>query len=299
MDSKTSQQILDKVAEIKSAQQGIAELNAATRSQAHKNILSMLLLSGVTMGGLRGLQGLSNLATRPKREDVHHPGVTPVPIPFPSDDEEEAAFSKQADPEPYQWWQHPEALPGMMIAGLGGGYGGWKVMDQLLDRRRVSESEDELETAKREYQEALSSHVSLPAQKAAAEKSAATLLGEELDALFVKVKSTIPMEKFADPDDGDGNIFGATGRALGWLTSAPGKFYDWVRKDTTRDSALGLYGAYSVPTLLAGYMAGKGLSDKFSRKRILDKALKERSKQRAAARPPSLYAVPADEEDES
>jgi hypothetical protein len=298
MDSKTSQQILDKVAAIKSAQNpGISAINKATRADAHNRILNMFLLSGATMGGLRGLQGVLNLAGRTKAEDIHHPGVTPVPIPISDDDEEKQAFHKQADPEAYKWWQHPEALPGMMAAGLGGGYGGWKVMDALLDRRRKSESEDELAAAKREYQEALSSHVSLPAQKAAAEKSAATLLGEELDALFVKVKATIPMEKFADPDEG--NIFGATGRALNWLTSAPGKFYDWVRKDTTRDSALGMYGAYSIPTLLAGYMAGKGLSDKFSRKRILDKALKERSQQRAAARPPSLYAIPVDEDDES
>ena len=121
MDSKTSQQILDKVAELKSAQDPIAALNAATRDQAHKKILNMLLLSGATMGGLRGLQGVLNLSGRSAAGDVHHPGVTPVTIPIREDDDE-----KQAQEGAYQWWQHPEALPGMMAAGLGGGYGGWK-----------------------------------------------------------------------------------------------------------------------------------------------------------------------------
>ena len=154
-----------------------------------------------------------------------------------------------------------------------------------------------MEAAKRDYREALSSHLSPSVDtKAASEKSAATLLGEELDALFLKVQENIQLEKSAEPE---GGIFGNTGRALGWLTSAPGKFYDWITKDTTRDTALGLYGAYSIPTLIAGYMAGKGISDKFSQRRILDKALKQRAKQRAVSRPPSLYAVPVDEEDES
>jgi hypothetical protein len=293
MDSKTSQQILDKVAEIKSAQNplSVAELNKATRDQAHSKIIQAFLLSGAAMGGIRGLQGLLNLAGRSAKEDVHHPGVTPVPIPIADEDEKLAQ-------EAYQWWQHPEAFPGLMLGTLGGGYGGWKLMDSLLDRRRATESEDELEAAKREYREALSSHLSPSVDtKAASEKSAATLLGEELDALFLKVQENIPLEKSADPEDG--NLFGGAGRALGWLTSAPGKFYDWITKDTTRDTALGLYGAYSIPTLIAGYMAGKGISDKFSQRRILDKALKQRAKQRSVSRPPSLYAVPVDEEDES
>ncbi len=475
MDSKTSQQILDKVAEIKSAQNplSVAELNKATREQAHSKIIQAFLLSGAAMGGIRGLQGLLNLAGRSAKEDVHHPGVTPVPIPIADEDEKLAGlrfgkgqartipwdqsdlnkelweegkiylddddtpyyshgspltrklrlvdgmyrdfpgkgqfdpdhprardtetlellariknirgetagpeyhskdiipydewenmsaedwealgpeggdawfakhfeakgftdvqdagdgnyrmkdphgntvewdhetnsiFTPRWDPiselgekqaqEAYQWWQHPEAFPGLMLGTLGGGYGGWKLMDSLLDRRRAAESEDELEAAKREYREALSSHLSSSVDtKAASEKSAATLLGEELDALFLKVQENIPLEKSADPEDG--NLFGGAGRALGWLTSAPGKFYDWITKDTTRDTALGLYGAYSIPTLIAGYMAGKGISDKFSQRRILDKALKQRAKQRAVSRPPSLYAVPVDEEDES
>ena len=292
MDSKTSQQILDKVAEIKSAQNpmSVAAINKATRDQAHNKIMQAFLLSGAAMGGIRGLQGLLNLAGRSSKEEVHHPGVTPVPIPIADEDEKLAQ-------EAYQWWQHPEAFPGLMLGTLGGGYGGWKLMDSLLDRRRTMESEDELEAAKRDYREALSSHLSPSVDtKAASEKSAATLLGEELDALFLKVQENIQLEKSAEPE---GGIFGNTGRALGWLTSAPGKFYDWITKDTTRDPALGLYGAYSIPTLIAAYMAGKGISDKFSQRRILAKALTQRAKPRAVSRPPSLDAVPVDEEDES
>lgn len=400
MDSKTSQQILDKVAELKATQNSIAQQNALTRAEAHNNILKMFLLSGGVMGGLRGLQGVLGLGNSGKR-NVHHPGVTPVPIPIPKEDDEEEKVAgvsdalisalllgggaaaanlghqalkhykpqldaankvynhpgmqmlpegarntvfdglvnmsggptpfkpdlgqvgkfglggagigagasvlsdlvfgedkedeKTATDELYQWWQHPEALPGLMLAGLGGGYGGYKLIDSLMDTRRSATSEDELEAAKREYREALSSHLSRGNLKAAEEKSAATLLGEELDALFDKVNTTVlSREKKAGGDWAE-----STGEMVSSVLSAPGRFYDWITKDTTRDTALGMYGAYAIPTLLAGYMAGKGLTDRFSDRRVLEKAMKERSKIRAKAKPPSLYAVPVEEDDES
>jgi hypothetical protein len=49
----------------------------------------------------------------------------------------------------------PWAMPAAVGAGAGGLYGGWKLMDYILDRRRESRLDEELEAAKTEYEEAL------------------------------------------------------------------------------------------------------------------------------------------------
>ena len=64
-----------------------------------------------------------------------------------------------------------------------------------------------------------------------------------------------------------------------------------------------MYGTYAVPSLLMGYIAAKGLSDKFSQKKLLEEAEKRRAVSRAAKRPAEIYAIPSpqlveDEEEE-
>jgi hypothetical protein len=50
----------------------------------------------------------------------------------------------------------PWAVPAAVGAGAGGLYGGWKLMDYLLDKRRKDNLDEDLEEAKEEYESALS-----------------------------------------------------------------------------------------------------------------------------------------------
>ena len=69
----------------------------------------------------------------------------------------------------------PWAIPAAVGAGAGGLYGGWKLMDYVLDQRRKQNLDEELETAKAEYEAALSG-----ADKEAADGS----LAADLDQLY-------------------------------------------------------------------------------------------------------------------
>jgi hypothetical protein len=69
----------------------------------------------------------------------------------------------------------PWAMPAAVGAGAGGLYGGWKLMDYVLDQRRKSKLDDELEEAKAEYEAALSG-----SDKVAADGS----LASDLDQLY-------------------------------------------------------------------------------------------------------------------
>ena len=69
----------------------------------------------------------------------------------------------------------PWAIPAAVGAGAGGLYGGWKLMDYVLDQRRKQNLDEELETAKAEYEAALSG-----ADKDAADGS----LAADLDQLY-------------------------------------------------------------------------------------------------------------------
>jgi len=68
----------------------------------------------------------------------------------------------------------PWAMPAAVGAGAGGLYGGWKMMDYLLDKRRESRVDEELEEAKAEYEAALAD------TKEAADGS----FGKDLDELY-------------------------------------------------------------------------------------------------------------------
>lgn len=56
---------------------------------------------------------------------------------------------------PETWMGHPLAIPGMIAAGSGGLYGGYRLLDWIMDKRREEELHDELTTAQKEYEQAL------------------------------------------------------------------------------------------------------------------------------------------------
>lgn len=311
MDSQTSLQLLDKIAEVKSAQGGgpghgrdyhtdipeippsapspgqLAELSYRDSWNKIMHVGGLSLAGGVGVRGLMGLLGLAKRSLKEKDEDEARTGLTKVTIPRLKAAEEDLIdpkmfrgkdYSKLKIPQGAEWGHY---LPGMVVAALGGSYGGWKLMDKVLDTRRKKEVEDELSGAKQDFQSALLSHRRGP--KMAAEKSAAHRLGEELDSLFHRVEALTSVEKAAQDNEG----------WMGKLWNAPADFLDWIQDSRTHGKMLGAYGAFAIPSALVGYMAGKGITDKFSQRKVLEKAQQKRNAERAKARPSSLYVIPS------
>jgi hypothetical protein len=304
MDSKTSHQLLSKIAAVKSADLDLAQVSPSViagveseaKSQAIRNILQAGVVSAGGAAGFRGAQGLWNLLTRTDSASSPRAGISTLPVPYTAEAEEEeeeefnkAATDEAAAPAPYfsqdrhvktspsdyaSWY-----WPGMLAAALAGGVGGWKLSDSFFDNRRQQEGEDELETAKQDFREALTSHYS--GEKQSTEKSAACKLGEELDEMFGR------FNKFAD-GDGLSSALGLLGDAV----SLPGKAIDTVTSPEFKEKALGGYGVYAVASMLPGYLVAKYMADKQSQRKTLEKALRRRAASNYAKRPSSLYAVP-------
>ena len=298
MDTQTSHQLLDKIAQVKSAEpdilrenlspDAVADIEAGAKQKAINNVLKAGLIAGGGAVGVRGAQGLWNLLTRASEPTGSRVGVSPLPVPYPQkeeEDEEESQLKVAQDPAPVK--THPNNYaswywPSLVAAAMAGGYGGWKLSDSFFDERRQGEAEDELELAKRDFQEALTSHYDAPGDKLAAEKTAAQTLGAELDTLFWK------LEKCSQDEGLVSGLVGGARTAIEF----PGKAVNTLTSPAFKEKALGAYGVYAIPTLLAGYLAAKHLSDKGSKRKTLEKAMQRRAAKRYAKRPSELYAVP-------
>jgi len=158
--------------------------------------------------------------------------------------------------KPGLWWY----MPSMLGAGALGGYGGWKLIDHILDKRRRQEIDDEVDESRNEFQEALVSQY---------KRGSDSELGVALDELYNKMnKEALDLDSIVSPD--------------------------------TRGRALGAYATYAIPSSILGYLLVKGLADRGSRGKILEKAQRSRALKQQQSRPAELYAVPTpiDEEEE-
>lgn len=150
-------------------------------------------------------------------------------------------------------------MPSMLGAAGAGVVGGWKLIDTILDRRRRKEIEDEVDESQRSFRSALTSQY---------KEGSDSELGGALDELYAK------LQKSAD------------------LNPAT-----WFSPDT-KGKAMGAYATYAIPSALLGYMVVKGLADKGSRAKILEKAQRRRALKQQRSRPAELYAVPTPIEEE-
>lgn len=163
----------------------------AMQAQALKNIRS-LALAGFGLGaGARGLRGLLNLSDRNLRK--RHPplmATRAVSVPLPPDEDEKYAglvsdvtnWAGSEATDAANWignkatdlmdwgtdkivgpWQGrtsshrtiPWYFPAAVAGGSAGMYGGWKLTDALLNKRRENEVEDDLDRARKDYEAAL------------------------------------------------------------------------------------------------------------------------------------------------
>jgi len=204
--------------------------------------IAQLGLAGVGLGAAaRGGMGLYNLARRnkPREEDE-----SSAEIPAVSDSFKTA--SESDNPANTFSWVYPAAA----TVGLGGMYGGWKAIDGLMDSRREKEQDDELESAKTQFRQALMS----PKQ---AENNE---LGRELDGLFDEVKEAADNPNLLKQADLK-SILNQSANVYGLYALLAG----------------GMAGSYA-------YNKSKGSSNP----EVLQKALKRRRRMQVAARPDSI-----------
>lgn len=283
--------------ELRSARQ-LKTASVIDQDQAKRELLKSVLglgAAGLGVGaGARGLAGLFQLASAAKPqvartssipEQINIPLLTNDATPENPDEEllsqeqplaklaaalagEKEAFLDQAAkavPQPIvdaipdiSTTKHPllswQGAPAGFAAGALGTAGGWTLMDWLAKHRRKREQEQEVEDARNEFREALSREYQTAMQAKAADSDEP----DELDALYAAWRT-----KQADAKQVLANIANAVG---------------------------GLYGATALGVGLgSGYGAYKWTKNRSARK-LLEKAIEARARQRAAPQP--VYAVP-------
>jgi hypothetical protein len=266
MDSQTSQNLLAKIRQEKEAQDPVTAAAAVSSKQLRSdaiNDIAKIMLYGAGLGAAgRGAHGLYNLFRRNTTEPKNTGHGVEMPLPYTVEDEEKTAasgdsyFGSPVTQKESLWFYYP----GMLLGGLAAGYGGWKGVDAVLDKRRKGEIEDELEGEKSKFRQALLKSYDKPySTKAAADEGEQLVkMGEDLDALF---------DTFQEKQATVGDMIG---------------------------KGLGGYATYAIPTaLLAGY-AAYAAGKKRQRKAVIDKALKQRNRRRSMQQPAPLFATPVE-----
>lgn len=248
-------------------------------SEASRDI-QRLGLAGLGIGaaarGATGLAGLlrKNLNTRAQ------PAVVTLPYPVEEEEGNDKAVRKKAADSPaagvfrklaastfditgktaIPWYR-----PAMMLAGMGGLYGGWKGVDVVLDAQRKATREKELEEARQEFHDALFAQYDKPLRTGSRAKQsddARTSLCARLGGVFDA------MEKVAQAVKSGSRLGDLTGEAAGW------------------------YGTYAALSGLATGALVYEQARKRQRRRILDAAIKRRERHRYYTAPPEIVAMP-------
>lgn len=217
--------------------------------------------------------GLDTVAPTRSDTEARPYGIAPpwlANVPFLDDEaqRESQVLTKQAG-----FWSGTQAttrtgipwyLTGNMAAGTGGAVGGWKLMDLLLDRRRSSAQEDELEKAREEFREAL-----LSRRVGTKRASDGNTLGEDLDLLFDTLSEKCASTEKAAADEGEGSdLMNLLGQGAG------------------------VYGLYAAGSGLLGGVLMYNAAKKRQRRALLEQAKKERERMAFERRPPRIEAFP-------
>lgn len=242
------------------------------RQQAMRDILSAGI-KGVGAGAvIRGLAGLSGLFEGGKSVDPVPTNSVEMPVVLREDDKEKQAV-ESAQPTSVEGLS--SYMPGLMLSGGLGIYGGWKGVDLLLDQQRKRKTEQELENAKAMYADALKGAY----KKAEAAETIGQQLGRQLDELYDNmVKSA-------------GVIDWAKTKATDMNTAFDDTF------PNAKGMGTGMAAMYAIPTAAAGYGIVNRIMQNTSKRRLLEKAMRERARRQNAMRPAELYAVPVPEKE--
>jgi hypothetical protein len=237
------------------------EANRQLRSQALRDVLGYGA-AGIGVGAsLRGLQTLLRLGAGAVNTGKPAPSVpsgllAELPLPMDDDVEEKQSFDVQSvlDFGAGKKAITPEGVPWFLPAAVGlpalGAVGGWKFMDWIMDKRRKGAVKQDVEDAKREYEQAL-------LESQGIKSSSCSELGATLDKLYDTV-----VEKTA------GRIADIGGQ---------------------------LSGVYLLAAMMAGTMSGVGgynWAKKRSRRKVVEKALKNLKRKQQMQQPAPIYVQP-------
>lgn len=199
-----------------------ASRGSLIRQGAYADAAKLGLLAAGLGAALRGGAGLFQLGRKnmypAARPAVSAPVTVDIPVRPRKQDEEEdklklaAATDKEAgwfsdvlsggaNTDSNHWWGSP---PLSFAAGAAGLYGGWKLSDMLMDSRRKSQLQSELDAAKKEYEEALRGE---------------SKLGQALDHLFDELEKNANTADIAGSAMGLAALLGLIGGGgAGYLT---------------------------------------------------------------------------------
>lgn len=246
--------------------------NSLIKRDAMSDLKNLAIMSLGVGAGSRGLLGLMRSLggdTTP-HSSANVPASLPLPVPVEED--EKVAFNMintdaQATTKGGLSWYGPA----MLMAGLGSAAAGWKGVDKVLDMRRKTERESELESARNEFQQALLSQYDKPVKLAAEAEPT-------LDSVFDKFAELLPLGPAAEAFTKE--AFSPSETLAGWIGP---------------DATGRLAGGYGMYAGLSALLAGTHMYDKAkkrSRRSIAENALEEREKRRFAEAPTEMYATP-------
>ena len=280
MDSRVSAEILRRVREIRE-KRADAPLSAAIeaarqiqsntlRSDALKDIASAGMVGLGVGAGARGLSGLLGLLSRNTKHDrlMARPAVVSIPIPQPPGDKTKSAGLRDFLAGNYALGKGaiPWYLPAVAAAPVAGVAAGWEGVGKLLNAPREAEEDAELESARREFQDALvGQHQPAGARLEHRKQAAADSLGANLDRIFDGLQ-----KRGVDL----GNLVGR----LAKLTTEPAGY------------AAGMYGLYAVPAAVGTGLMAYSQTAKRQRDALLEKAMQKRQRRRFMQSPPEIYA---------
>ncbi len=197
--------------------------------EAFRTLAKTLLLAAGGGAAVRGLSGLGSILS-----------AAPRPVPSRTVDMP-IIYGKEKEKEANSKLRVPYYIPGMLLGAPLAAYGGWKAVDSVLDKQRGLKTDEELEEAKKDYEQAI-----LESYKQGSD--------ELLDEVFSSYKSASIQD---------------------FLSTAKG---------------LGL--TYALASAPLGYLVVNNAMKKKSKRRILEKAMRERARMQAQKQPAELYAIP-------
>ncbi len=241
--------------------------NAALKRETTQQVLKYLALGAAGGAAFRGLGGLLNMTSGSK--PVPTSSVN-MPVAYPSrrspedeDDDEKQAASESATKAIGLDYYLPSLVLGLPAAT----YAGFKGVDALLDRQRRLKTEEELERRKTEYEDAL-----FGSYKQSSDSTGSSVSGN-LDAAFSG------LEKIAEES---GSALDPATYGLPNLSGA------------ARGAAM----TYAIPASLMGYFMVNKMMQSGSKRKLVNKAMRERARRRAIQQPAGLYAIPVEKEEE-
>lgn len=239
--------------------------NQQLKTQAFNDILKTL---GIFAGAGIATRGYLGLRDSLSEKPIKSFRTVEMPVVYPQEEEKEKE-EKQADNDlATSRIGLDYFIPSMMLGAPLAFSAAWKGMDSLLENKKQKEVEEELETAKQDY-----------------EKS---LLGSYKKAIDISLNNAF---NFLEKKAGQG-VFGL----LSDISNYAGKSIN----ETFPNLAGGVKGTaltYALASLPAGYFITNEMMRKASKREVLRKAIEERARRQALYQPKELYAVPVQQKE--